>query len=256
MPNLELSVEHSVGRVLLNRPERHNAFNDAVIQELLAAVRRLATDPGVHILLLEGAGASFSAGADLEWMQAMGRATLEENRAAAGRLAELFEALDRCPKPVVARVHGPALAGGSGLVCAADIAVAGPGAVFGFTEVRLGLIPAVIAPFAIRRIGPSEARARFLTGSRFGAREAFRIGMVHALAEDLDAEVQRTLDALREGAVGAQGWCKELVRGVLARSPEEERDFTVEQAALSRAAEEGREGMAAFLGKRRPAWSR
>lgn len=255
MPILDISVNRGVGRILLNRPERHNAFNQEVLQELQAAFQRLAADAGARVVLLEGAGPSFSAGADLEWMRAMGQATLDENRASAREMAGLFETIDQCPKPVVAKVHGAALGGGCGLVCAVDIAVAGPKAVFGFTEIRVGILPAVISPFAIRRLGESQARARFLTGSRFDAREAFRIGMVHALADDLDAEVDRTLDALLQGAPLAQAQCKELVRAVTALPRTAQLDYTVEQATASRAAAEGREGMTAFLEKRKPAWT-
>lgn len=251
---IDLRLERGVGRILLNRPERHNAFNEEVLDELLGAFDRLAKDPAARVVLLEGAGPSFSAGADLEWMRAMGEATTDENRASARRMAGLFETIDRCPKPVVAKVHGAALGGGCGLVCAVDIAVAGPKAVFGFTEIRVGILPAVISPFAIRRLGESQARARFLTGSRFGAEEAFRIGMVHALADDLDAEVDRTVQALLQGAPRAQAGCKELVRHVAALPREAQLDYTIEQATASRAADEGREGMSAFLDKRKAAW--
>lgn len=255
METLRVTLEAGVARITLDRPERHNAFNETVLAELLQAVEGLGRDPAARVLVLEGAGPSFSAGADLEWMRAMGAASEEENRASALRMAALFQALDLCPRPVVARVHGPALGGGCGLVCAVDLAVAGPEASFGFTEVRLGLLPAVIAPYAIRRLGESQARARFLTGQRFGAEEALRIGMVHALADDLDAEVDRVVQALLAGSPEAQAGCKALVR-TLTRLPRElQQDHTVEQATRSRASEEGREGMSAFLERRKPSWA-
>lgn len=254
METILVACEEGVGRVTMNRPERHNAFNETVAEELGRAFADLGDDPDVRVIVLAGAGPSFSAGADLEWMRAMGQASTDENRASAARMAALFAAIDECPKPVVARVHGAALGGGCGLVCAVDVAVAGPQAVFGFTEIRVGILPAVISPFALRRLGLSEARARFLTGSRFGAEEALRIGMVHALAEDLDAEVERTVKALLQGAPGAQADIKELVRKVSVLPREQQASYTVEAATGSRAAPEGREGMTAFLEKRKAAW--
>jgi methylglutaconyl-CoA hydratase len=251
---LKILRQGPVARVVMSRPERHNAFNETVGSELLRAFEELGADAAVRVIVLEGEGPSFSAGADLEWMQEMARAALPENRASAERMAAIFERIDTCPKPVVARVHGPALGGGCGLVCAADIALAGPRAVFGFTEVRLGILPAVISPYAIRRLGLSQARARFLTGARFGAEEALRIGLVHALAEDLDAEVGRTVEALLAGGPQTQAGIKDLVRTVSELPRSEQKAYTVEMATRSRASPEGQEGMAAFLQKRRPAW--
>lgn len=254
MQCLTLSIARGVARVTMNRPERHNAFNEGLIAELTASFLELGADPQVRVIVLQGAGRSFSAGADLEWMRAMGQASIEENRASADRMAGLFQTIDRCPKPVVARIQGAALGGGCGLACAVDVAVAGPEAVFGFTEIRVGILPAVISPFAVRRLGLSQARARFLTGARFGAEEALRIGMVHALAQDLDGEVDRTVSALLAGGPGSQAECKRLVRDLAGLTAGEERAFTVEAATASRAAPEGREGMTAFLEKRAPWW--
>lgn len=254
METVALTIDAGVARVTLDRAERHNAFNETVVAELTGVFSRLASERGVRVVVLEGRGPSFSAGADLEWMRAMGAASPEENRASAARMASLFEAIDRCPRPVVARVQGPALGGGCGLVCAVDLAVAGPKAIFGFTEVRLGLLPAVISPYALRRLGESQARARFLTGSRFGAEEALRIGMVHSLAEDLDAEVDRLVQALLAGSPEAQAGCKDLVRELATLPRDLQGDLTVDLAAASRASASAREGMSAFLEHRRPSW--
>lgn len=256
METLKLIRKNGVARITMNRPERHNAFNGTLVEELHRSFRDLAEDPETRCIVLQGAGKSFSAGADLEWMKQMASAPEAENRASAERMACLFRAVDTCPRPVVARIQGPALGGGSGLVCAVDVAIAGPQALFGFTEVRLGILPAVISPYVLRRIGPSEARHRFLTGSRFGPEEALRIGLVHVFAENLDEAVERTVAAILAGAPGAQAGIKALLRQVAGRDPEEQLRLTAEAAAASRASPEGREGMAAFLQKRRPAWSR
>jgi methylglutaconyl-CoA hydratase len=243
-----------VARVTLQRPEVHNAFNLKVIEEVTKIFQELGESPYVRMIVLAGSGKSFSAGADAEWMKAQGLASPEENRATARLMLTMFETIERCPKPVIGRIHGAALGGGVGLVCAVDIAVAGPNAVFGFTEVRLGILPAVISPYAIRRIGESQARARFLTGSRFRAEEALRIGMVHYLAEDLDAQIDHICSELTQAAPDAVSATKQLVREVTALDPALVGEHTVETTSRARASQEGREGMAAFLEKRVPSW--
>lgn len=254
METLELRRKGPVGWILLNRPEVHNAFNATVIAELKQAVAEVAADQAIRVVVLASEGKHFCAGADIDWMRSQAGASDDENKASGVEMARLFEVIDRCPKPMVARIQGAALGGGSGLVCAVDIAIAGPRAVFGFTEVRLGIIPAVISPFVIRRLGYSEARARFLTGSRFGAEEALRIGMVHALAEDLDAEVDRTVHELLCGATGAHAATKELMRRVWETPFDQELELTAAATAVARASPDGREGLSAFLEKRKPAW--
>ena len=243
-----------IARVTLQRPEAHNAFNLTVIEEMTTIFTELSASPHVRAIVLAGAGKSFSAGADAEWMKSQGLASPEDNRATARRMLAMFELIENCPHPVIARVHGAALGGGAGLVCAVDIAVAGPKALFGFTEVRLGILPAVISPYAIRRLGVSQARARFLTGSRFRAEEALRIGMVHYFAEDLDAQVDHICSELKQAAPGAVSATKKLVRDVTAMDPILVGEHTVETTSQARASEEGREGMAAFLEKRVPSW--
>ncbi len=254
MSTLQITMNGPVARVEMNRPEAHNAFNLALIEELTAQIRKLGDDPNVRVIVLAGQGKNFSAGADVDWMKSQAHATWEENRSTGLTMARLFEAIDRCPKPVVARVQGAALGGGSGLVCTVDIAVAARDARFGFTEVRLGIIPAVISPFVIRRLGVSNARARFLTGERFGAEEALRIGMIHVLADDLDAEVDKVVASLLACAPGALARTKELVRHVSELAPDDEAEYTSEQTAAARATDEGKEGLGAFLDKRKPNW--
>lgn len=257
LTNLEtLAVERDgpVCRIWLNRPQVHNAFNATVIEELMRTFEEIGSDSTTRVVVLGGKGKSFSAGADIDWMKGQADATDEENRASGSRMARLFEVIDQCPKPVIGRIQGAALGGGSGLTCSVDIAVAAPDVKFGFTEVRLGIIPAVISPFVMRRLGYSEARARFLTGSRFGAEEALRIGMVHAVAEDLDAEVNKQVRAILCGASGAHALTKALIREIWETPHAEQLSRTAAATAEARASEHGREGLGAFLEKRKPGW--
>lgn len=239
----------------MSRPDKHNAFNPELISDLTTAFLSQGADPAVRVIVLAGAGASFSAGADLDWMKGQGEAREAENVRSATEMSELFGAIDRCPKPVVARVQGAALGGGSGLVCATDVAVAGPLALFGFTEVRLGLVAAVISPFVVRRLGYSNTRAKLLTGERFDAAEAYRIGMVHVLCEDLDGAVDNVVQQLLQGSPQAQRSSKELLGQILDLSYDEQLQPTARAIAAARASAEGREGLAAFLKKRKPRWA-
>ncbi|MGE0493663.1 MAG: enoyl-CoA hydratase-related protein [Vulcanimicrobiota bacterium] len=254
MQTITLEISAGVARLTLNRPEVHNAFNETVIRELDMAITDLGQDPNVRVIVLRGAGKSFSAGADIDWMRSQAHATDDENRASGAKMAGLFTTIDHCPKPIVAGIQGAALGGGSGLTCCVDIAIAAPNALFGFTEVRLGIIPAVISPFVMRRLGYSEARARFLTGSRFGAEEALRIGMVHAVADDLDAEVEKTVQELLAGATGAHAATKALIREIWDTPHHQQLPITAEATAKARASAEGKEGLSAFLDKRKPNW--
>lgn len=253
METIQLETDsRGVAYVTLNRPEVHNAFNLQVIRELDRTFRELDDDHDVRAVVLRGAGKSFSAGADLEWMKQQSLATEDENREGAREMARMFGALYQCHQPVIACVHGAALGGGTGLTCAVDIAVAGPRALFGFTEVRLGILPAVISPYAIRRLGYSQAKAFFLLGSRFGADEAYRIGLVHFIADDPAARVEELVAELLLGSPSAQGRIKALARHV--RVSEDPTDFTIEQITAARSHPEAREGFEAFLEKRKPAW--
>jgi enoyl-CoA hydratase/carnithine racemase len=242
-----LRVEHdgSLLRVTLARPEKRNAIDAALIAELTEA---FADVGDARTVLLSGEGASFSAGADIEWMRASAELTEDENRADALRLRRLLQSVDACPAPVIARVQGNAFGGALGLVATADIALASEDAVFAFSEVRLGIVPAVISPFVLARIGPGAARRYFLTGERFGAEEARRIGLVHDVAVDLDAAVAATVDALLASGPEAVRAAKQLV---LDAPPGAD---TAARIAERRASSEGQEGLAAFLEKRAPAW--
>jgi methylglutaconyl-CoA hydratase len=253
-----LLVERSgpVATVTLNRPALHNAFDDALVERLHAAAADLAGDAGVRVAVLAGNGASFCAGADLNWMQRMVDYTEEENLADSTAMARMFEAWYRLPKPVVGRIHGAALGGGLGLVSVCDVAVASTKAVFGFTEIRLGILPAVISPFALAKIGPGAARALFLTGERFDAERALALGLVQRVAApgDLDDAVAAVVRDLLAGGPEAQARIKELVGAVAGIAPEDARDLTAGIIAGARAGAEGQEGIRAFLERRRAAW--
>lgn len=246
MANIRVERDGDVLRITLARPEQRNAFNAEVIAELAEAF----VDAGrARAVVLAGDGPSFCAGADVEWMRASAGLSLDENVADANAMRQMFEAIDGCPAPVVARVHGHALGGGAGLVAAADIPIAAPGTVFSFSEVKLGIIPAVISPFALAKIGPGAARRWFVTGERFEAETALRIGLVSEVAPDLDAAVERVVGELLSAAPRAARWAKRLVRE-RPEGPE-----TARWIAERRTSEEGQEGLRAFLEKRRPSWS-
>jgi methylglutaconyl-CoA hydratase len=244
--------------VTLNRPERHNAFDDTLIAELTETLRSMEAEDGVRVIVLSGAGRSFSAGADLEWMKRASSYGKDENQRDAMALGTLLRTLDHLRKPTIARVHGPAYGGGVGLVACCDIAIATQDASFALSEVKLGLIPAVISPYVIAAIGSRHARRFFLTAERFDAAEAYRIGLVHDLAADeadLDDKVGRAVDALLLGGPVAQREAKELVRAVANRPMHSEiLQDTADRIARIRTSPEGREGIAAFLEKRRAAW--
>lgn len=248
----------AVARLRLNRPALHNAFDATVIAALTGALEAVGRDPDVRVVVLEGEGASFSAGADLNWMRGMAAASEDENRRDSLALARLMRTLDECPKPTIARVHGAAFGGGVGLVACCDIAIAGAGTKFGLTESRLGLLPAVISPYVIAAIGPRQARRWFATAETFDAATALRIGLVHEVAADeaaLDAAVARQVDLLLKAGPVAAASAKALVRRVAA---EHDRDrLDADNAALIaglRVSDEGQEGLAAFLDKRAARW--
>ncbi len=242
---LDVRRDGDVLRVTLSRPERHNAFDAA----LIAALADAFADVGdARCVVLAGEGRSFCAGADVEWQRASIDLSFDENVEDAMRLYRMLEAIESCPAPVVARVQGFALGGGSGLIACCDIAVAAPDAVFGYSEVRLGIIPAVISPFVIPRIGPGATRRYFLTGERFDAETALRIGLIHEVAEDLDPAVAAIVEALLLGGPEAVRAAKQLVR----EQPTGE--ATAQIAAHRRTSEEGQDGLRAFLDKRSPGW--
>ncbi|MFQ5348460.1 MAG: enoyl-CoA hydratase-related protein [Rhodothalassiaceae bacterium] len=249
-----------VARVTMNRPAQRNAFNDALIAALADSFERLGKHPDVRVVILCGAGPTFSAGADLAWMKAAAGYGEQENHADALRLSGMLHRLDRCPKPTLALVQGAALGGGAGLVACADIVIAVRDARFGFTEVRLGLIPATISPYVLAKIGVAAARRYFLTGERFTAEAAQAIGLVHQTvgsAEDLESAGEQLVEALLAGAPGAQAAAKALIADIAGRPVDAAlREETAARIAARRAAAEAREGMAAFFARRKPDWIR
>jgi methylglutaconyl-CoA hydratase len=255
-PLVRVERDGTRARVTMNRPDVRNAFNAELITALRDAFEALSTDDGVRSIVLAGEGKSFSGGADIAWMRAALDLSAAENLRDAEAFAAMLIAIDRCPKPVVARVHGAALGGGCGLAAVADIVVAADDTVFGFTEVKLGIVPAVISPFVIPKIGVSHARALFVTGETFGAVHAQRIGLVHHVvpAAELDARVALILDHIRTAAPSAIGASKALVRNVSAATPDEATALTTREIARQRTTPEGQEGLRAFLERRPATW--
>ena len=245
MASLRVARDGEILRLTLARPEKRNAFGAELIRELHDA---FADVGDARAVVLSGEGPSFSAGADIEWMRAAVDLSFEENVADAHLLRRLLLAIDECPAPVVAGVHGYALGGAVGLVCCADIAIAAEDAVFAFPETKLGLVPAVISPFVLARIGTGQSRRYFLTGERFGAETALRIGLVHEVSADLDRAVERALGELRSAGPEAVRAAKRLVLdGPLG-------DETSTRIAERRVSAEGQAGVRAFLEKRPPPW--
>ncbi|MCP1374608.1 enoyl-CoA hydratase-related protein [Dyella lutea] len=256
---LSIADQDRVRRIALNRPEVHNAFDDALIAELTAAIDDAGRDESVRAVVLTGEGESFSAGADLNWMRGMAQASEQENRDDSSRLARLMRRLQFCPKPTIARVNGAAFGGGVGLIACCDIAIGVEGAKFGLTEVKLGLVPAVISPYVIAAIGVRQARRLFLTGEFFDAAAAARIGLLHEAVprEQLDEAVQRVLGFLGKAGPVAQAEAKTLALGMAGLDEAAAERIDEENAALIarlRVSAEGQEGLGAFLGKRAAAW--
>jgi methylglutaconyl-CoA hydratase len=256
--SLAIERHGPVGLVTMNRPDRHNAFDDALIAELTEALRSMEAEDGIRVMVLSGAGKSFCAGADLNWMKRMAGFSMDENRRDAMGLATLMRTLAHLRKPTLARVQGAAYGGGVGLVACCDIAVAAQSATFSLSEAKLGLIPAVISPYVVAAIGERAARRYFLTAERFDAAEAWRIGLVHELVgdhESLDDRIGEIVDAMLACSPSAQREAKDLIRAVASRPVTSELiQDTAERIAKIRSSPEGREGVAAFLEKRRASW--
>jgi methylglutaconyl-CoA hydratase len=242
-----------IARVTLARPDVRNAFNADVIAELHAAFERIASADNVRAVVLAGEGTVFCGGADINWMRESLDLSFEANAIDAERMSDMFRAIDNCPRPVIARIQGAALGGGAGLAAACDIAVAADGAVFGFTEVKLGIIPAVISPFVLAKIGASQTRALFLTGERFDATRALRIGLVHEVvaADALDATIERYIAEIRSAGPYAVSAAKLLIRRVMDATYEASRAITTRAIADQRISPEGQEGLRAFLERRK-----
>lgn len=251
-------VDAGVGILTLNKPDRHNAFDEVLIAEITAGLRELEADRRVRVVVLSSTGKSFCAGADLNWMKRAAAYSPEENLRDAHKLAALMSTLNELSKPTIARVQGPAYGGGVGLIAACDIAVATYDALFALTEVKLGILPAVISPYVLAAIGERYARRYMLSAERFSAAEAYRIGLLHEIVpgeEPLDEAVGEIVDSLLKNGPQAQAECKELIR-VVSGAPIDAatREETAQRITRVRASPEGKEGLTAFLEKRKPNW--
>ena len=257
-PSVQVSIdERGVATVLLNRPERHNAFDENMIAELTASFDSLAANEKVKLMVLRSNGRNFSAGADLDWMKRMANYSHEENLRDANLLAQMLHKLNYLPFPTIARVQGAAMGGGAGLVCCCDIAIASDSASFAFSEAKLGLIPATISPYVIQSIGAQAARRYFLTAERFDANTALRLGMVSECMDEneIDEEINKLAQAILANSTDAVKAAKQLVFDIENQEVNPALiEMTSERIAEIRASEEGKEGLAAFLEKRKPAW--
>jgi methylglutaconyl-CoA hydratase len=256
MPTVEITQSGPVTHVTLNRPDVRNAFNEILIHELIAWAESVRAGGATRVAVLSGAGKVFCAGADLTWMSRMVGYTREENVRDARSLARMFQALNDVPVPLIGRVHGAAFGGGAGLAAVCDIVVAADDAAFGFTEAKLGILPAVISPFAVAKIGQSAARELFLTAARFSAARAYEIGLVHRVVPPagLDAAIDALVGELLTSAPGALAGAKGLIARVAGKDPATLGDLTAETIARHRVSTEGQEGMRAFLEKRKAPW--
>jgi methylglutaconyl-CoA hydratase len=257
--HLIFTRKNEVARVTLNRPELHNAFNRQLIGELTEVFRSIAEMPAgtVRAVVLSGEGKSFCAGADVNWMRDSLTFTEEDNVADALHLARMFETINTCPVPVIARIHGATLGGGVGLTAVCDIVVAAEGTVFAFSEAKLGIAPAVISPYVLAKIGETHARALFFTAERFKTDRALQIGLVHTVVplQGLDTEVERIVTELKGSAPKAVARVKSLIADVPNLRPEDAMQCTAETIANLRVSAEGQEGLRAFLDKRKPEWA-
>jgi methylglutaconyl-CoA hydratase len=255
---LFLQIDGPVATCTFNRPEVRNAFNARMIQDIIGAMAEINAMDDIRVAVVTGAGACFSAGADLNWMKSMKDYSYEENIADAEALADCMRSIYSCRKPTIARVNGPSIGGGNGLVAACDIAIAAEEAIFSLSEVKIGLVPATIGPYVVKRIGPANARYLMLTGHRFNGIEAAQYGLVNwAVPRDqLNDEIDHVIERLLTSGPQAMHTAKELIRNVPAMSEDEARKYTAKMIAELRTSEEGQEGITAFLEKRKPKWSR
>jgi methylglutaconyl-CoA hydratase len=253
---IRVTQEGAVARVTLSRPEVRNAFDDIAVDELTRAFVAASADGETRVVMLAGDGPAFCAGADVGWMRRAGGYSRGENEADAEKMARMLRSIDASPKPVIVLAHGAAIGGGVGLVAAADIAIAAQGTVFSLAEVRLGILPSVVSPYVLRAIGPRAARDLFLTGDRFDADEALRLGLVHAVvpASELEAAGRKKAASLLSSGPEAIRAAKTLIEQVTYLRPEEAAPLTVRTIAERRASDEAKEGLSAFLEKRSPSW--
>ena len=250
------SKENLVAKVTLNRPEIHNAFNEIMIQELIDVFKNISEDKAVRVVVLTGNGKSFCAGADLNWMKKVVDFSYEENLKESLELAELFHLIYSLPKPTIARVNGAAIGGGAGLVAVCDLVIASEKAKFSLSEVKLGLVPACISPYEVRRIGEKNCRELFLTGERINAQKALEFGLANQVVphDELDKAVDELVKQLSNSGPNALAMCKTLLQNVPLMGFEEVKKYTAEMIASLRMSDEGQDGMNAFLQKRKPNW--
>lgn len=253
---LKYEKDGRIGRVTFNRPEIHNAFNGTVITEMSSLFSELEKDDDLRVILLTGAGKSFCAGADLNWMREVVNQSFEENLAESNALADLFYQIYTFKRPVIGRINGAAIGGGTGFVAVCDIAIAARSAKFSFSEVKIGVVPACIGPYVIRKMGEGKARELFITGERMKAMRAFEVGLVNKVVDDdhLDREVDELLKVILTSGPEAVAMAKKLVSEVPLMTPDQFKLFTAEMIARLRISDEGQEGMDAFLNKRKPNW--
>ncbi len=255
---IQFEIRNAVGTISLNRPEKHNAFNDVMISELTACFDESGRMQALRVIVLRGNGKSFCAGADLNYMKGIAEYGHQENYEDARRLATLFETIYSCPVPTLGVAHGAVFGGANGLLAACDIVIAAKDATFAFSEVKIGIAPATIGPFILKRTGESKGRELMMTGRRFNGSEAEKVGLVNKAVkpEEMDATVEAYIGEFMTAAPGAVRATKEMISKVVLDAGKDQSEYTADLIARLRAAEEGQEGMAAFLEKRKPDWNK
>lgn len=255
---LKFEKKDNIARIIFNRPEIHNAFNSTVISEMSTIFYHIAKADNLRAAVLTGAGKSFCAGADLNWMKSVKDQGYETNLNESNSLADLFYQIYTCKLPVIGRINGAAIGGGTGFVALCDIAIAAKSAVFSFSEVKIGLVPACIGPYVIKKMGEGRTRELFITGERMTAERALQVGLVNKVVDDdmLDTSVNELLDSILSSGPYAIAMAKKLINEIPGMSPDDFRPFTAEMIARLRVSEEGQEGMDAFLNKRKPKWAK
>lgn len=253
---VEFSVDGRIANVTFNRPEIHNAFNGTVIEEMSDIFAKIKANDDIRVVLLTGKGKSFCAGADLNWMRGVIKQSFDENLAESNALADLFYSIYTCKRPVIGRINGAAIGGGTGFVAVCDIAIAARSAKFSFSEVKIGVVPACIGPYVVKKMGEGKARELFITGERMNGDRAYEVGLVNRVVDDdqLDAEVDDLIRSVLTSGPEAVAMAKRLVSEVPGMTPEQFKPYTAEMIARLRVSDEGQEGMDAFLNKRKPKW--
>ncbi|MCK4373179.1 MAG: enoyl-CoA hydratase/isomerase family protein [candidate division Zixibacteria bacterium] len=253
---ITFKTDDRIARVTFCRPEIHNAFNSTMISEMTDVFGKIEKDEDIRVVLLTGEGKSFCAGADLNWMRGVIKQTFDQNLAESNALAELFNKIYRCRRPVIGRINGAAIGGGTGFVAVCDMAIAARSAKFSFSEVKIGVVPACIGPYVVKKMGEGKARELFITGERMNAERAHEVGLVNKVVDDdqLDDAVDVLVKTLLSSGPEAVAMAKKLVREVPEMTPAQFKPYTAEMIAKLRVSDEGQEGMDAFLNKRKPNW--